>query len=833
MTSKKINFQDWFAVKPSDPVTALREDFFRHLRYTLAASNQSQTDQEKYLSFALAVRDRLMDRWIKTQDAARRAGIRRVYYLSMEFLIGRLLDNNAINLHIADICQQVLQEQNISWEELKELEADPGLGNGGLGRLAACFMDSMATLGLPCQGYGLRYDYGIFRQKIVNGQQVEEPDAWRREGYPWEHKRPAHTATIGFGGVSTPTENNGRTIWRWVPAEHVAGVPYDIAVVGYGGQTVNTLRLWSARASVEFDFQTFNQGGYMEAVGKKVTAETLTKALYPNDSFDQGRELRLRQQYFFVACTLADILRRFESEHQDIYTLPDKVFIQLNDTHPTLVIPELMRLLVDIKNLNWEDAWAITRACTGYTNHTIMPEALESWRIEMFKGLLPRHTQIIYEINSRFLREVSKRFPNDHERIKRMSIISDAHPQTFRMANLAVVGSKAVNGVAEIHTGILKNGLFRDFHELWPDKIQNMTNGITQRRWLLQANPGLARLISEHIGTGWVTSLDELQQLKPLADDQGFLTAFRQIKDQNKRNLANFIQRTQHLSIDPESLFDVQIKRLHEYKRQLLLLLYIIIMYRRLVCNPDLTVQPRTFIYAAKAASGYQIAKLIIQLIFGVAKVVNNDPASKKFLRVVFLPDYRVSLAEKIIPAANLSEQISLAGKEASGTGNMKLMLNGALTIGTLDGANVEIREEVGPENFFLFGMTADEVRARRDSYSPWDIYHSDAEIQDAIDCIRDNLFCPLAPDTFLPIVRSLLEYGDHFMVLADLRSYIDTQEQVAQLYQQPQEWNRKAVLNTASAGKFSSDRTIREYASQIWNLQPFTVDDIPPAPPA
>ncbi len=826
MSPDNNTFANWSEKKNPDQGDALREDFFRHLRYTLAASNLSQTNQERYLSFSLAVRNQLMERWIKTQDAAHQARARRVYYLSMEFLIGRLLDNNASNLQLSEICPQILQEQNISWEEIKELEADPGLGNGGLGRLAACFLDSMATIGLPCIGYGLRYDYGIFRQKIVNGQQIEEPDAWRREGYPWEHKRPAYTATIGFGGISTPTESHGRTIWRWIPAEHVTGVPYDIAVVGYGGKTVNTLRLWSARACVEFDFQTFNQGAYMEAVGKKVSAETLTKALYPNDSFDQGRELRLRQQYFFVACTLADIMRRFESENTDFYLLPDKVFLQLNDTHPTLVIPELMRLLVDIKNMNWEDAWAITRACTGYTNHTILPEALESWKIDLFQRLLPRHTQIIYEINTRFMSEISQHFPGDHERMRRMSIIDDAHPQMIRMANLAVVGAKKVNGVAEIHSEILKKSLFRDFHELWPDKILNMTNGVTQRRWLLQANPGLARLISDHIGTGWITSLHELERLKPLAEDSDFLASFRRIKEENKRRLAAFIQQTQRLSIDPESLFDVQIKRLHEYKRQLLLVLYIIIIYRRLVNNPDLNIQPRTFIFAAKAASGYLLAKSIIQLIFGVAKVVNNEPRSNKFLRVVFLPDYRVSLAEKIIPGADLSEQISLAGKEASGTGNMKLMLNGALTIGTLDGANVEIRQEVGAENFFLFGMTADEVQARQKSYSPWDIYHSDAEIQDAIDCIRNNLFCPLSPDAFLPIVRALLEYGDHFMVLADLRSYIDAQEQVAQLYQKPQKWNRKAVLNTASAGKFSSDRTIGEYAAKIWNLSPFPLDD-------
>ncbi len=832
MSPEKSSFKSWSASRNANSLEALRDDFYWHLRYTLTSSDLNQTDQERYLSFSLAVRDRLAERWIKTQDAYHLAKIRRVYYLSMEFLIGRLLDNNAMNLLISETCQEVLQDQGTSWEEMKELESDPGLGNGGLGRLAACFLDSMATLGLPCQGYGLRYDYGIFRQKIVNGKQIEEPDAWRREGYPWEHKRPDYTTTIGYGGISTPTDVNGRTTWRWIPSKYVTGVPYDIPIVGYAGKTVNTLRLWSARANVEFDFQTFNQGSYVEAVEKKVNAETLTKVLYPNDNFEHGRELRLRQQYFFVACTLSDILRRFETENQDYYLLPDKIFLQLNDTHPTLVIPELMRLLIDLKGIDWDNAWAITRACTGYTNHTVLPEALEAWKMDMFQRLLPRHTQIIYEINSRFMNEISLRFPGEHERMKRMSIIEDGNPLMVRMANLAFVGSKCVNGVAQIHTNILKKTLFRDFHELWPDKILNLTNGITQRRWLLQANPGLAELISSRIGKGWITDLTELQQLKPLADEQEFVTAFQQIKDANKRHLAEYIQQTEHIEIDPTSLFDVQVKRLHEYKRQLLLVLYIIIIYRRLKNNPELVIQPRTFIFAGKAASGYLLAKSTIQLIYGVAKVVNNDPISNKYLRVVFLPDYRVSLAEKIIPAANLSEQISLAGKEASGTGNMKLTLNGALTIGTLDGANVEIREEVGPENFFLFGMTAEEVLTRQESYSSWDIYHIDAEIQDAIDCIRNNLFCPLSPDAFAPIVRSLLEFGDHFMVLADLRSYIDTQEKVSQLYRNPQKWHRQAVLNTASAGKFSSDRSISEYASQIWNLQPFAVDDFLAAQP-
>ena len=807
-------------------VDALRSGFERHLQYTLGASHLTQSQREQYLSFSLALRDQIIQRWIETQDAYHLAKTRRVYYLSMEFLIGRMLDNNASNMLCQETCREMLLKQKLCWEDIQEFERDPGLGNGGLGRLAACFLDSAATMNLPCLGYGLRYDFGLFRQKIVNGFQIEEPDFWHQEGYPWEIKRSDFATTIGFGGTVAQVEENGRKVWHWFPSEQVSGVPYDIPIIGYGGKTVNLLRLWSAKATKEFDFKIFNQGAYVEAVGSKILAENLTKALYPNDSVAQGKELRVRQQYFFVACTLADIFRQFESETPDYFQLPEKVFLQLNETHPALVIPELMRILIDLKGLEWESAWAITRACTAYTNHTTLPEALEQWDVESFSKLLPRHMQIIFEINSRFMHEISQRFSGDQAKMQRMSIIEEGDVQKIRMAHLAIIGSKYTNGVAEIHTAILKKELFRDFVELWPEKFQNKTNGITQRRWLLQCNPELSQLISSRLGDGWIRNLQELRKLEQFVDDDDFLSEFRAIKASCKQHLAEYIQDQTGIKINPNSLFDVQIKRLHEYKRQLLLVMYIIILYRRLLKDPNLQIPPRTFIFGAKAATGYDMAKRIIGLIHGVAKVVNNNPVVSKYIKVIFMPDYRVSLAEKIIPAADLSEQISLAGTEASGTGNMKLMLNGALTIGTLDGATVEILEEVGEENIFIFGMTAQEVAERRKNYSPWDIIHSDPEIEDAIDCIRQNVFSPLNPDVFAPIVRTLLDFGDHFMVLADLRSFIDAQEKASMLYQDPREWSRKSLLNTARSGKFSSDRTIGQYASEIWKLSPFDVDE-------
>lgn len=792
-----------------------------HLHHTLAVSQSKETDGDWYLAFSVGLRDQLAERWMKTQDCYAGKKVRRAYYLSLEFLIGRLLGNNAMNMGLYDKCREALADGKLSWEDMQEMERDPGLGNGGLGRLAACFVDSLATLHLPCIGYGLRYDYGLFRQQIVNGAQVEEPDTWKKEGYPWEFKRPGYAHTVCFGGETRQMDVNGKLVWRWFPAERVTGMPYDIPVVGYGGRNVNNLRLWSAEAYNEFDFQDFNEGSYEEAVDSKIRAENLTKVLYPNDNIQQGKELRLRQQYFFVACSLHDILRRHFSEGGTVETLPEKVTIQLNDTHPTLVIPEMMRILVDERGVEWGKAWEITRACVNYTNHTILPEALEKWSVPLFRYLLPRHLQIIFDINSRFLEEVSSRYPGDLDKLRSMSVIEEGGEQSIRMANLAVIGSTHVNGVAEIHSRILKEVIFKDFAEMWPGKFTNMTNGITQRRWLLFCNRPLARLITSRIGDGWITDLFKLRDLEKFIEDEEFLKELMEVKRENKRRLAAFVEKTLDQKVDVESLFDVQVKRLHEYKRQLMLVLYIIIIYQRMLKNPSLDYPRRTFVFAAKAAPGYAMAKLIIRLIHAVAQKISETPEVCDRLKVVFLPDYRVSLAEMIIPAADLSEQISLAGMEASGTGCMKLMLNGALTIGTLDGANVEMAQEAGRENLFIFGMTAEEVAARRNSYSPWDIYHTDAEIRGAIEAIRDNVFRPQEPSLFLPIVQSLLDFGDHYMLLGDLKSYIAEQEKVNQLYKEPMAWARKVLLNIARSGKFSSDRTIGEYADQIWKIEP------------
>ena len=776
-----------------------------HLHHTLAVSQSKETDGDWYLAFSVGLRDQLAERWMKTQDCYAGKKVRRAYYLSLEFLIGRLLGNNAMNMGLYDKCREALADGKLSWEDMQEMERDPGLGNGGLGRLAACFVDSLATLHLPCIGYGLRYDYGLFRQQIVNGAQVEEPDTWKKEGYPWEFKRPGYAHTVCFGGETRQMDVNGKLVWRWFPAERVTGMPY----------------LWSAEAYNEFDFQDFNEGSYEEAVDSKIRAENLTKVLYPNDNIQQGKELRLRQQYFFVACSLHDILRRHFSEGGTVETLPEKVTIQLNDTHPTLVIPEMMRILVDERGVEWGKAWEITRACVNYTNHTILPEALEKWSVPLFRYLLPRHLQIIFDINSRFLEEVSSRYPGDLDKLRSMSVIEEGGEQSIRMANLAVIGSTHVNGVAEIHSRILKEVIFKDFAEMWPGKFTNMTNGITQRRWLLFCNRPLARLITSRIGDGWITDLFKLRDLEKFIEDEEFLKELMEVKRENKRRLAAFIEKTLDQKVDVESLFDVQVKRLHEYKRQLMLVLYIIIIYQRMLKNPSLDYPRRTFVFAAKAAPGYAMAKLIIRLIHAVAQKISETPEVCDRLKVVFLPDYRVSLAEMIIPAADLSEQISLAGMEASGTGCMKLMLNGALTIGTLDGANVEMAQEAGRENLFIFGMTAEEVAARRNSYSPWDIYHTDAEIRGAIEAIRDNVFRPQEPSLFLPIVQSLLDFGDHYMLLGDLKSYIAEQEKVNQLYKEPMAWARKVLLNIARSGKFSSDRTIGEYADQIWKIEP------------
>ncbi|HLN03331.1 MAG TPA: glycogen/starch/alpha-glucan phosphorylase [Bryobacteraceae bacterium] len=799
----------------------LKQDFEHHLRRTLAKDRYTATDRDRYYALALAVRDRLIERWIATQQTHHKKNVKRLYYLSLEFLIGRLLGNNVINLNLEDSCRKAMSDVGLDWENFRDYEVDAGLGNGGLGRLAACFLDSLATLNLPAVGYGLRYDFGIFKQKIVNGYQVEQPDEWLKLGYPWEIAHPEFSFPVQFEGrVETLTGSNGKE-WRWLDAKTVVGMPYDLPVVGYGGNTVNTLRLWSAKAAEEFDLDDFNRGEYVDAVANKVLAENLTKVLYPNDNVFEGKELRLKQQYFFVSCTLQDILRRFKSDGNAWDVFPDKVFMQLNDTHPSLVIPELMRLLIDHEGLGWDQSWDITTAATGYTNHTILPEALEKWPVDILERLLPRHLQIIYEINAKFMRDIASRYPLDVDRMRRMSIIEEGDQKHIRMAHLAIVGSCSVNGVAKLHSELLRSKVLRDFAEYWPAKFNNKTNGITPRRWLLNANPGLARLITDAIGDRWITDLDQLRKLEPFVDDNGFCQRFRAVKSHNKRLLAAYIEHEVGIRVSPESLFDVQVKRLHEYKRQLMLLLYIISLYNRLKRDPGLNIAPRTFIISAKAAPGYSMAKLIIKLIHQVAEVINRDPQVCDKLKVVFLPNYSVSVAERIIPAGDLSEQISLAGTEASGTGNMKLQLNGALTIGTLDGANMEILEEVGHENIFIFGLTAADVESRRPSYDPWAIYYSDEEIRQVLEFIERDFFSMLEPGIFRPITQSLLAGGDHYMLLADLREYIQTQDKVDAAYRDPDGWVRKTILNVARAGRFSSDRTIREYASQIWHVDP------------
>jgi glycogen phosphorylase len=803
---------------------ALRQHFERHLRRTLAKDRYSATDRDRYYALALAVRDRLIDRWIATQQTHHSKNVKRVYYLSLEFLIGRLLGNNVINLQLEDVCRAAMSQEGLRWEDLREYEIDAGLGNGGLGRLAACFLDSITTLNLPAIGYGLRYDFGIFKQQIVNGYQVEQPDEWLKLGYPWEVAHPEFSFEVQFEGrVETRPGPQGLE-WHWVDTKSVIGIPYDLPVVGYGGGTVNTLRLWSAKASAEFHFEEFNRGEYVDAVMDKVSAETLTKVLYPNDNVFEGKELRLKQQYFFVSCSLQDILRRFKADGNPWDTFPDKVFLQLNDTHPSLVVPELMRLLVDREGLGWEQAWHITTASTGYTNHTILPEALEKWPISILGRLLPRHLQIIYEINARFLRGVASRYPFDVDRLRGMSIIEESGPSLVRMAHLAIVGSCSVNGVSKLHTDLLKHQVLRDFADYWPWKFNNKTNGITPRRWLLKANPPLAQLITEAIGSPWITDLEQLRELEKFADDADFRERFQAAKRHNKEALARHIANTQGIAVSPDSLFDVQVKRLHEYKRQLLFMLYIIVLYNRLKADPALNISPRTFIIGGKAAPGYAMAKLVIKLIHQVAEVINRDAEVCGKLKVVFLPNYRVSLAERIIPAADLSEQISLAGTEASGTGNMKLQLNGALTIGTLDGANVEILEEVGKDNIFIFGMTAQQVERRRPVYNPWEIYYRDEEIRRAMLLIEQDFFSMLEPGIFTPVTRALLDEGDRFMLLADLRDYIETQERVDEAYRERNGWVKSAIINVARAGRFSSDRTVSEYASHIWHLGPCQV---------
>ncbi|MFZ1545969.1 MAG: glycogen/starch/alpha-glucan phosphorylase [Candidatus Nitrotoga sp.] len=804
---------------------AIQASLADHLVYSISKYHSNATTRDWFQTTAHTVRNRLVERWMETMQRYYEHDAKRIYYLSLEFLVGRTLSNAMLNLEIEEQCKAALYEFGQELETVVEMEADAALGNGGLGRLAACFLDSMATLDLPCYGYGIRYEYGMFRQSIENGMQVEHPDNWLRYGNPWEFPRPELLYPVKFyGRVVEYKHEDGLLRHHWVDTDDVMAMAYDTPVPGYGGKTVNNMRLWAAKSSRDFELSYFNQGNYIQAVADKNESENLSKVLYPDDSTEMGRELRLRQQHFFVSASLQDMLHRYKKNHNEWAALPDKIAVQLNDTHPAIAVAEMMRLLVDIHHLSWDEAWGLTTRVFSYTNHTLMPEALETWPVAMFERLLPRHLQIIYEINHRFMRQVAHQFPGDSELLRRLSIIDENGLRRIRMSHLAIVGSHAVNGVAALHTELMKRTIFADFERITPGKIVNMTNGITPRRWLNQANPKLAKLITEHIGKDWLTDLDQLQKLREYADDPKFQKQFREVKQVNKERLAELIRKQLGITVDPKSLFDIQIKRIHEYKRQLLNVLHVITLYNRIRSGSHSDIVPRTVIIAGKAAPGYAMAKRIIRLINDIAEVVNNDQQVGGKLKLVFYPNYDVSNAERIVPAADLSEQISTAGTEASGTGNMKLALNGALTIGTLDGANVEIREEVGAENFFLFGMTTDEVEAlARQGYDPQSYYYSNVELKNTLDMIASGYFCPDEPKRYQKVVDALLKHGDHYMLLADYASYVDCQDNVSELYRDQKEWTKRAILNVAGMGKFSSDRTIGEYAKHIWHVAPIS----------
>ena len=805
---------------------SLADRFLHHLRFTRGEGWDTATPHDHFFSVALSVRDLIVDRMVATQRTYHEQDVKRVYYLSLEYLLGRQLRNNLVCLGLYDSFREALARLGLDLEHLCELEPDAGLGNGGLGRLAACYIDSAATLQLPLYGYGIRYEYGIFEQEMVDGWQVEHPDYWLRFGSPWEIPRPEFTTPVRlYGQVEGQHASQGRYRPIWKDYRTVMGLPYDIPTVAYGANTVNLLRLWSAQASETFDLAAFNRGGYVEAVREKATSETISKVLYPSDEMEVGRELRLQQQYFFVACTLSDIIRRYEKNHDTLDALPDKVAIQLNDTHPSLAIAELMRVLVDERGMEWERAWELTRACVGYTNHTLLPEALEMWPAQLLGRVLPRHLQIIYEINRRFLGEVEQRWPEDGTRRRNLSLVQEGSVQSVRMAHLAIVGSHSVNGVAALHTKLIRTRLVPDFAELWPEKFSNKTNGVTPRRWLLACNPGLAAAITRRIGDRWICELERLRGLEKYADDPEFQAEFRDVKRTNKGVLAEWIQRRLATRVSPGALFDVQVKRLHEYKRQLLNILQVVMRYQRLLDEPDADLPARVVVFGAKTAPAYGRAKLIIKLICDVARTINHDERIGDRLKVAFLPNYGVSLAEMIIPAADLSEQISTAGMEASGTGNMKFALNGALTIGTLDGANIEIRDAVGEENFFLFGLTADQVAIQRPQHDPWQTYHHNAAVRRALEAIGGGVFNAESPELFRPIVGWLTHERDYYMLMADIESYLRAQEQVDALWGEPKVWTRSAILNVARIGYFSSDRAVREYAEQIWNVTPTPIE--------
>ncbi|MFH0996552.1 MAG: glycogen/starch/alpha-glucan phosphorylase [Pseudomonadota bacterium] len=817
-------FDNWGTFHKGMNADSIQMSFANHLEYSLSKDQYTATNRDLYYSLALAARDRLVERWIHTQQCYYQHDAKRVYYLSAEFLMGRLLINNLISLGIYPEAQKAMEGLHIDLEELSENEPDMGLGNGGLGRLAACFLESMATLEIPAYGYGIRYEFGIFDQAIRDLGQVERPEIWLKYGNPWEIPRPEYTLTVHFyGKVKQITLPDGTLKTEWVDTSDVIGIAYDTPIDGYGNETVNTLRLWSARASKEFDLKYFQGGDYLKAVEEKNISENISKVLYPNDHIYEGRELRLKQQYFFVSCSIQDIVRRYLVTHTTFDEFPDKVAIQMNDTHPSLAIAELMRILMDDHGLAWETAWDITNRTCAYTNHTLLAEAMEKWPVRMFESLLPRHLLIIYEINRRFLREVSVRYLGNEARMNRMSLIEEGPEKQLRMAHLAIVGSHSVNGVAELHSRLLREKELKDFDELYPGKFSNKTNGVTPRRWLLAANPTLSALITSHIGTAWITDLNQLRKLEPLIDNPDFIQAWQAVKQKNKDRLAQIALNLTGVPVDSASIFDIQVKRIHEYKRQLMNILHVVYCWLKIRQQPDQVFHSRTFFFGGKAAPSYTTAKMIIRLICHIGEMINRDTLTEKRIKVVFLPNYRVSLAEKIFPASDVSEQISTAGYEASGTSNMKFALNGALTVGTLDGANVEIRDEVGQENIFIFGLTADEVPAIRPSYNPNDYYMKDPVLKQAIDLIREGFFSPEDPDLFKPLMDGLLN-EDRYLVLADFEAYHQCQMKVDALYRDREAWTAKSIFNVARAGKFSSDRTILEYNRDIWRAERLSV---------
>ncbi|MGD1862626.1 MAG: glycogen/starch/alpha-glucan phosphorylase [Leptolyngbyaceae cyanobacterium] len=806
-------------------VETLRRALADQLHYIQGKLPEYASLNDFYLALSFMVRDRLMPRWLYSKKNYLKPETRIVSYLSAEFLLGPHLENNLINLGIRDVVQQAVEESKLDYDALVNQEEEPGLGNGGLGRLAACYMDSLSSLEIPALGYGIRYEFGIFDQDIRDGWQIEKTDKWLQFGNPWEIARPSFAVTVKFGGHTEPyVDNDGQYRVRWVPDQIVKGIPYDTPITGYQVNTVNTLRLWKSEAPESFDFQVFNVGDYYGAVDQKIVSENISKVLYPNDEQIQGKELRLMQQFFFVSCALQDMIRIHLSSGRRLDTFHEKFAVQLNDTHPAIGVAELMRLLVDEHYMQWESAWDITRRTFAFTNHTLLPEALEKWSVDLFGRILPRHLELIYEINRRFLDQVRLRFMGNEERISQLSLIDESGQRSVRMANLACAGSYSINGVAELHTELVKTTILKDFYDLSPEKFNNKTNGVTPRRWMVQSNPRLANLITNRIGDNWIKHLDDLKGLEGGADDASFRREWRQIKLAIKQDLATHIRTRTGIVVNPESMFDVLVKRIHEYKRQHLKVLHIITLYNRIKANPNVDLTPRTFIFGGKAAPGYAMAKLMIKFITSVGDVVNTDPDVRDRLKVVFLPDYNVTFGQRVYPAAELSEQISMAGKEASGTGNMKFSMNGALTIGTLDGANIEIREEVGEENFFLFGLkTPEVVELKANGYNPWDYYNSNATLKAVMDLVASGHFSHGDTDLFRPLVDNLLHH-DPFILLADYQSYVDCQDTVGDAYRDQDNWTRMSILNAARTGKFSSDRSIREYCEDIWKVKPLPV---------